>query len=941
MRNYSNKLVEERNRRGWTRNRLQAELAQLLKLDPNHEAPSANMNPDPKRNERSETVKPDPNHEAPSKKKKPRKQPGTGRTVVSLSQIGVWERTGRIGSSFWVELVCTVYVKTPEELGLFVPTPLLQAPPQPPAPPPDTRVPPEPADAWVAPRDIAVLPLPPSSSGLVGREDEQQWLDTNLLEGKTAGIWAFAGMGGVGKTTIVADALPRLWPHFAGGVAVIRANEVTDVYVILQQLVEKFVPNARRFLDEELITRASLRTALTMALTDLVAHGQRVLVAIDNVEHDLIPKIKLALDILRAVGASVVITSREEIDNQFLDAKREIGILSDQAAQLLFSALALGNGVTPTLAQMNEIAAIGALVGNHAQALVLAAADFAQRPHYTVHSYRAHLEQAPNAVLDLYDRLDQEAPNGVRLTFASSFKWLPECAQRLFLLFGVLGGPSITVVAIEEIAAKVAIPKQECFDALDALIRAKLIRLSDGGESGDATDMRRIELHPLVQLFARELFADLSAHNQAIICEAFAWHYAQWIRSNPETILRPDDANFLAALTWACKDATHHTELVAQLTRGLEDYWSQRAQFDSIRQWLPMGLAAIERLGDAWLRDRATMAHSLARAYYHISRIAEARAYYQQSLRAYEELGDLVGQGLAWHSLGILTMHHGPRKEDAQLYLLNSLKTRRQAKDRAGEAQSLSSLGFLVMKTRPTSAARYFNQSLTIRRALKLKRDVGITLRGLGRLAFITGDYSAAQTHFSESLRIFRDIHFRVDEAIVLSYLGDIHRVRDELSQARDFYLDSLEISTEIGEGQAVTTVYYLLGLVALPEDIAIAQTYFEKSLENSTRNEHKVGRAYALLGLGLVAERQGDMSRAESYLRDAYSVAEGADDLLSLAEIAEALARLLLRLDPVQYRSEATRIFKKAQRQYTQLGQTAKVAQVKSELQALRAPAS
>lgn len=97
-------------------------------------------------------------------------------------------------------------------------------------------------DDWLPPKDIAVLPLPPHASGLVGRVTEQEWLKARLLEGKTTGVWAFAGMGGVGKTSLVADLLPKMVEEFPGGIGVIRANEITDPHIIIRQLVEKFVP---------------------------------------------------------------------------------------------------------------------------------------------------------------------------------------------------------------------------------------------------------------------------------------------------------------------------------------------------------------------------------------------------------------------------------------------------------------------------------------------------------------------------------------------------------------------------------------------------------------------------------------------------------------------------------------------------------------------------
>ena len=782
-------------------------------------------------------------------------------------------------------------------------------------------------DDWLPPKDIAILPLPPRASGLVGRANEQEWLKARLLEGKTTGVWAFAGMGGVGKTSLVADLLPKMLEAFPGGIGVIRANEITDPHIIIRQLVEKFVPNGPELLERGALTKAALSSRLASTLSDLRTSGKRVLVAIDNVESDLIPRLKALLDLLHAAQVSVVITAREELDKRLVDDSLEVNVLSEEMAAELFGLLVYGPEREIPASDYEDILAICRITGNHAQALVLAAADLNQRPLSTINDYRHHLESAPDAVLNLFDQLSTEVPSGVRLTFASSYEHLKEPVQKLFVALGTLAGPSCTISAVMGLGTTPG----DTFttqDNLGALLNAKLIRKSATTHS---QEVQRIELHPLVQQFARELLATLPAREIDTLRGALAQHYGQWVEGKSEDVLRADDLNLVAALEWARDHRPGSDLTLAELTFHLREYWQRRLQLDQATAWLPLGIDAMAHLDEHWRNLQGELAHSLASMYYGGGRTEEARKYYMLSLELFRKVQDQKGEGLALHSLGILEMHTGDVTA-AQSYLSQSLHIRHEIGDRPGEGQALNSLGLLALDIDPPAAKEYFIQSLEIRRELGERRNEALTLRSLGLQAKNIGDREGARQYFTDSLNIFRKISFRRDEAITLQYLGVLFRETDPAS-AKEYYQDSLDILTEIDDLKNKIASLYGLGFVHLElDDLETARFYFDESLWLCKQVKDQRSEGITLRGLGVLVQRQGEFERAEQCFRDALALAEKVHFIENTAKLYELLGRLLLNSLDGRGNIEGCQMLSQAIKTYTQMGRSEDAERVEQE---------
>lgn len=126
-----------------------------------------------------------------------------------------------------------------------------------------------------SPKDTTILPLPPAVSGLVGREKEQEWLESSILADKIVEV---SGMGGIGKTTLVADTINRVQDQFRGGIAVVQANEITDPIDVVRQLIGKFVPHHPELFNRPGIKSSTLYFMLKDILTLARENSDKVLI---------------------------------------------------------------------------------------------------------------------------------------------------------------------------------------------------------------------------------------------------------------------------------------------------------------------------------------------------------------------------------------------------------------------------------------------------------------------------------------------------------------------------------------------------------------------------------------------------------------------------------------------------------------------------------------
>jgi tetratricopeptide (TPR) repeat protein len=730
--------------------------------------------------------------------------------------------------------------------------------------------------SWKPPRDIAVLPLPPPASGLVGREKEQEWLISCILSSKIVGI---SGIGGVGKTALIADTINKVWPQFRnGGIAVIPANAITDPTNILSQLIKKFVPNEQGLLNGLNTKPDILRDALCDTLTMHHEKGNRIIIVIDSIEPSIInsDELERLSDIFRSAKVSVVITAREPLSARIVQESRELDVFTNKEAVNLLTRLlpsSLHHIENQYLVEICEN------VGNHALAIVLMAAYFEYHPQESLATYLQRLKDSPSIVLALSNRLrPDESSQGIQRTFNSSYSRLDEPTQQLFVALGSLAGQGCTFQAVQALGKALNQSEDETLSSLESLIRSKLVLKSS--KDGERTIVY-IHLHPLVQEFSRKLLKD-SDDLESTLSEALAAHYAEWVQENSANISSDDEVNIIAALRWANAHLPQADIILAKLAYSLRWYWRSQLQIEEAFEWLKVGCDSMERLGSSWQARRGELMFALGAQYQWIGKITEAERCYKRSYTIFHGIKSRagskvakVGMGEALSGIAALAQQKGEMEKAKDLYE-KSLEFFRIADEPRCEADALYRLGFLALRVgNIDDALRFYRESLDIRLGLEDDQwGESVILYSLGNVFQQIGEIDKAQLHYEEALTLCKKIYNRRLEGIVLKALGDLALQTNGPREAERYLNQSHEISNEIYDPQSESIELYSMGfLLRQIGKVDDALTYYKRSLEIREKIKDERGRGFTLKGLGDLERRLGDMAKSKNRLEESVAI--------------------------------------------------------------------
>jgi tetratricopeptide (TPR) repeat protein len=214
-------------------------------------------------------------------------------------------------------------------------------------------------------------------------------------------------------------------------------------------------------------------------------------------------------------------------------------------------------------------------------------------------------------------------------------------------------------------------------------------------------------------------------------------------------------------------------------------------------------------------------------------------------------------------------------------------------------ADSLGNLGFVFLRLRNHVAAEdYFRRSKEIYDRVGWPLGSATSLDRMGRLYVERGEYRRGIEAQQAALRALRAIdspEARGHEIVVLYRLGEAFRRMGDLDAAVRHANQGLwlaETSSDVRgsaycHAELAATCYEL-------QDLQLAHSHSVKSSELSVDLEDYELAAKNWGLLGLISRDQGDIRRAEYYLRAAAAAARELRDLLSEAEMYHVLGQLL-----------------------------------------------
>jgi tetratricopeptide (TPR) repeat protein len=288
------------------------------------------------------------------------------------------------------------------------------------------------------------------------------------------------------------------------------------------------------------------------------------------------------------------------------------------------------------------------------------------------------------------------------------------------------------------------------------------------------------------------------------------WRQAEWLDR-----LKEDHDNLRAALSWFIRRGPADNGL--RLAAALRRFWRSRGYLAEGREWTSVLLAM--PAADTRTATRAKALQAAGGFANQQGDYVEARAWFQESLDIYRELGNVHGIGWGLVSLGMLTRYEGDHVA-ARSLLEESLGLVKQAGDTEAMAAALGNLGVIARDLGDADLAEsQLDQSLALWRDLGDRVGIGWTLGGLAMVARATGKFDVARARTDESLAIWRELGDRQNTANVLSTAARLARDQGDRALARERLAESLQVFSEIGDRRGIAFV--LEGFAGLAADEA------------------------------------------------------------------------------------------------------------------------
>ncbi len=199
---------------------------------------------------------------------------------------------------------------------------------------------------------------------------------------------------------------------------------------------------------------------------------------------------------------------------------------------------------------------------------------------------------------------------------------------------------------------------------------------------------------------------------------------------------------------------------------------------------------------------------------------------------------------------------------------------------RLGEAVSLNNLGCIASdQGQPDKAITYYEQGINISQEIGNKAGEGIALNQLGYAFTLQGKYEQANIKYEESLRIAQEIGARGDEWDILNNVGASALMQAAFPQAQIAYQQAVDIGQELDQERALIDSLIGLALVALRQgNLETAQTYADQlqttladgfsfdDVEHPVQTAHFIWQLYK--GLGMVEQADKLLATATAMMQ-------------------------------------------------------------------------
>jgi predicted ATPase/class 3 adenylate cyclase len=679
--------------------------------------------------------------------------------------------------------------------------------------------------------------LPQQMTSFIGRETEVAEIKALLAKHR---MLTLTGAGGSGKTRLALQAAADMLDGVGNGVWLVELASLSDPNLVAQSVAE--VLGVREEPDKP------IAKTLVNSLKD-----KHLLLVLDNCEHVLAACAFLVSDLLRACpSAAILATSREALgvpgeqtyrvpSLSLPDPKQTYtaeALSQYEAVRLFIDRAGLSH---PSFAVTSQNAPAVAQICARLDGIPLAIELAAAR----VKSLSA--EQISTRLDDRFRLLTGGSRTGLlrQQTLKAAIDWsyglLTSREKTLLCRLSVFAG-GWTLDAAEAVCADAqSDPEIDPMDVLDLL--AGLVDKSLAVYEEDEHGQDRYRLLETVRQYGRDRLEEnsLGENSEADAVQArhqtfflkFAEEAEPLLNGREQLIwldrLETEHDNLRGALEWCLdkEESPAKTQAGLRLSSALGTFWIVRGHYSAGWRWLN---TALERTGELDADEQQKLCKWRGKAYTLAAGLASEQGNIGEAQALFEQAATLAREG---------------DEKTTLAYALRGVGWCRMSQNKDQDKTATQDL---------------FEESLLLFRQVKDQHGITFSLRNLGDLAYVEGNYVSACNYYAESLTLARQRGDQHGVAGSLLSLGRVSFAQGDLSTAWNFHKEALPISRRLGDQGAVAGTLINLSRVAFTqEEMDPAQALLEEALLIARQLGLREDIASALAGLGRVSARRGD----------------------------------------------------------------------------------
>ncbi len=394
-----------------------------------------------------------------------------------------------------------------------------------------------------------------------------------------------------------------------------------------------------------------------------------------------------------------------------------------------------------------------------------------------------------------------------------SYDLLPAPARRVFAQLAVFRG----TITLDAAIAVTELDEETALDRLTVLTDASLLQLTD-------QDSPTFGMLETIRAFAEHQLA--ASDDVAAVCNRHAQFFAGLARSAEPHLWGADQQRWLDVIEHNhdnLRAALRHFMIAGRSEAGLD---------------LAASLAAFwEARGNAWealafLRDTLNRLPSAdpalrAKAMFFASRLAaqqceraEEWVLLESSLALYRQVGDVHGETFVLSHMGVASARQGRAALAAEVGS-RSVALAQSDGDRWHIAMALNNHGYARVMLGEVGAQTQalLTESLRLRRELREKRGVAVTLGSLAELHLLRHDYDEAGAQLDEMRTLAVELAHAELICVALNLSATRHVALDAAPLAKSQLQESLRLSYPRGYWELVGEVLLQMAAVAVLDE--------------------------------------------------------------------------------------------------------------------------